>query len=322
MRALRAAVACSLLIGGNAEPGSAQSYPTKPIELVVPFAPGGGTDILARLVADGLTPRLGQRIVVVNRAGANSIVGTQAVARAQADGYTLLLNGFALAANPLLYKPVPFDTEKQLTPIVQLVNAPTILVVPATAAFSTVGELIAALKAKPGELTYASFGNGSNPQLTAELFLMMTGTRMTHVPYNSGAPAVTAVAGGHVSALFPTVAAVTSMLASGKLKPVAVASARRLTILPNVPTFRESGVDLVTGSWFGLMAPAGTPRAIIERLNSETNAMLREAAVKGRIEADGSEVVGGPPEHFGTHITAERTRLADIITKARIKAGD
>lgn len=321
--ALATALCCLPGAGLTADRAGAQpAYPTKPVEIVVPFPAGGGTDLLARLLADGLTPRLGQRVLVVNRPGANTIVGTQAVIRAAPDGHTLLISSIGLAANPHLYKPVPFDPEKQLAPITLIANSPSILVVPRSAPVSSVAELIALLKAKPGEITYASYGNGSAPHLSTELFLTTTSTRMLHVPYGGGAPATTALAGGHVMALFAGGSAVSGMIGSGKIKPLAIASASRLASLPDVPTFKEAGVDLVTGTWFGMLAPAATPRAIIERLNAEAVAVLREPAVTKRIVGDSSEVGGGTPEDFGRFIAFERERLATVIAKAGIKAGE
>ncbi len=326
---LRNAACCLVLLGSLpalvalAVPAAAQpAYPSKPVELVVPFPAGGGTDMLARLLADGLTPRLGQRVLVVNRPGANTIVGTQAVIRAAPDGHTLLLSSIGLAANPYLYNPVPFDPEKQLAPIVLVANSPSILVVPRSAPASTVNELVALLKAKPGEGTYASYGNGSAPHLAAELFMTTTGTRMLHVPYGGGAPATTAIAGGHVGALFAGGSAVSGMIGSGKIKPLAIASTTRLQSLAEVPTFKEAGIDLVTGTWFGMLAPAATPPAIIARLNAESVAVLREPSVTKRIVGDSSEVGGGTPQDFGKFIAAERARLSHVIAKAGIKAGD
>jgi tripartite-type tricarboxylate transporter receptor subunit TctC len=321
-RLLGAFAAAWAMLLSTGQAASQTAYPTRPIEIVVPFPAGGGTDLLARLLADGLTPRLGQRVLVVNRTGANTIVGTQAVIRAAPDGYTLLLSSIGLAANPHLYKPVPFDPEKQLSPIVLVANSPSILVVTGSAPVSSVAELIALLKAKPGDQAYASYGNGSAPHLSTELFLAMTGTRMLHVPYGGGAPAVTALAGGHVNALFAGGSAVTGMIGSGKIKPIAIASAARLASLPNVPTFREGGVDLITGTWFGMLAPAGTPRAIIDKLNAESVAVLREPAVTKRIVGESSEVGAGTPEDFGRFIAAERRRLSGVIEKAGIKVGE
>ena len=294
-------------------------WPSRPIEMIVPFAAGGGTDLLARLLAEGLSERLGHRVLVVNRPGANTNIGTHAVVKAAPDGYTLLLSSIGLAANPSLYKPMPFDPEKDLIPITLVANSPTVLVVHPQVPANNVKEFVALLKAKPTALEYASYGRGSGSHLGAELFQAATDTQMTHVPFSGGGPATQAVAGGHVKVLFAGMSAMSGMVSGGLLKAIAVASEKRLPLSADLPTFREGGVDYVTGTWFGLLAPAATPRAIVDRLHKETVGVLREPNVTKRVVEEGSEVVANSPAEFAAFIATERKRLADVIAKAGIK---
>ena len=309
-----------LAVPGARRPAAAQEgWPTRPIELIVPFAPGGGTDLLARLLAEGLSERLGPRVLVVNRPGANTNIGTHAVVKAAPDGYTLLLSSIGLAANPSLYKPMPFDPEKDLAPISLVANSPTVLVVHPAVPARTIADFVALLKAQPGALEYASYGRGSGSHLGAELFQAATQTRMTHVPFSGGGPATQAVAGGHVKVLFAGMSAMSGMMAGGLLRPIGIAAAGRLALVPDISTFKEAGIDYVTGTWFGLLAPSATPRAIIDRLQRETVAVLREPGVTRRVIEEGSEVVASTPAEFARFIAAERARLADVIARAGIQ---
>ena len=324
MSGLRAAAWTSfgmatLAVGAAAQAQAQEVWPSRPIEMIVPFAAGGGTDLLARLVSEGLSERLGHRVLVVNRPGANTNIGTHAVVKSAPDGYTLLLSSIGLAANPSLYKPMPFDPEKDLIPITLVANSPTVLVVHPQVPADSVKEFVALLKEKPGALEYASYGRGSGSHLGAELFQAATGTQMTHVPFSGGGPATQAVAGGHVKVLFAGMSAMSGMVSGGLLKAIAVASEKRLSLSPGLPTFKEGGVDYVTGTWFGLLAPAATPRAIIDRLHKETVGVLREPNVTKRVIEEGSEVVANSPAEFAAFIAAERKRLADVIANAGIK---
>lgn len=301
------------------QPLAQDAYPTRPIELIVPFAAGGGTDLLARLLGEGLGERLGHRVLVVNRPGANTNIGTHAVIKAAPDGYTLLLSSIGLAANPSLYKPMPFEPATDLAPISLVANSPTVLVVhPGIAARNPI-EFVALLRSQPGKFDYASYGRGSGAHLASELFQATTGTKMTHVPFAGGGPATVAIAGGHVHVLFAGLSAMSGMVSGGLLKPIAIASENRIALLADVPTFKESGVDYVTGTWFGLLAPAATPRAIIDRLHRETVTVLRDPAVTKRIIAEGSEVIANTPEQFRKFMADERRRLADVIAKSGIQ---
>jgi tripartite-type tricarboxylate transporter receptor subunit TctC len=313
-RALLAAA--SLLATGTAR---AENYPGRPVELIAPFAAGGGTDLIARLAGEGLARRLGQPFVVINRPGANTNIGMLSVARAKPDGHTLLMASVGLAANPSLYTRLNFDPIADLAPITLLANSPTVLAVPPTLPVASLAEFIAYAKAHPGELNYGSYGAGSGPHLATELFMAMTGIRLVHIPYGGGGPAAVGAMTNQVQALFSSVLPVLGMARGGKLKAIAIASERRSALLPGVPTFAESGLDYRTGTWFGLLAPARTPAAVIATLNRETVAVLREDSVRDRLAEQGAEVVGNTPEEFRAFIREETNRLARVIRGAKIQ---
>ena len=251
-------------------PALAQTYPSRTVEIVVPFAVGGSNDILARLVGDGLSKRLGQPFVPLNRPGANTNTGTLQVVKAAPDGHTLAMGTFGLAANPSLYRQLPFEPLRDLAPITLIATAPGLLVVPPSLPPNTLGELIAYLKAHPGELNYASYGAGSSPHLAAELFQSITGTRLVHVPYSGGAPGGGRRHGQQRADAARRHPAVLGLVRGGQLKAIALAAEQRSPLLPDVPTFIESGLDFRTGPWFGLLAPAKTPEPIIATLHRET----------------------------------------------------
>src|SRR5262249_1785856 len=234
----------------------AQDYPARPVEMIVPFAAGGGSELLARLLADGLAKRLGPPVVVVNGPGANTNLGTFSVVRAKADGYTLVIASVGLAANPSLYRKLGFEPQRDLEPITLIANSPTVLTVPPSLPVRSVGELIAYLRARPGALNYASYGVGSSPHLAAELFQTMTGTKIVHVPYSGGGPAAVGVLTNQAQALFSSVVTVLGMVQGGTLKAIAIASERRSPLMPDVPTFAEQGLDYKMGTWYGMLAPA------------------------------------------------------------------
>ena len=301
-------------------PASAQDkYPSRPVELIVPFAAGGGTDILARLLTDGLTRRLGQTFLVINRPGANTNLGTGQVARAKPDGYQLLMTSFGLAANPSLYRNLGFDPSKDLTPISLLAKAPTILVVHPSFPPNNLAEFTAHLKANPGKFNYASYGVGSSPHIGAELFKLLTGTEMVHVPFNGGGPAAAAVAGRQVEMLFPSAVPVQGLIRSGSLKPIAVASDKRTALLPDLPTFREGGLEFITGSWFGVLAPAKTPQAIVDLLHSNIVEVLKDPNLRTKMGEQGADVIGNSPAEFRAFLAAETARLAKVIKNAKIQ---
>ena len=299
-------------------PAWAQTYPARVVEIVVPFAPGGGTDLIARVIADRLSESLKQRFVIINRPGAATNIGTAAVVNAQPDGHTLLMTSISLAANPSLYRKLPFDPQTALAPIVLVANTASILVVNPSLPVKSASELIAHLKAHPGELNYASYGAGSGPHLAAGLFQDTTGTRMQHVPYGGGSPATIAVLRGEVQMLMAGILAVGPLIQSGGLRPLGIAAATRAAALPDLPTFREQGIEYINGTWFGLLAPANTPPAVIALLNREVNAALRSDAVRARIAEQGAHVVSGSPKDFARFIQDETTRLSGVIKRANI----
>jgi len=296
-----------------------ERYPTRNVEIVVPFAAGGGTDVLARLLADRLSRRLGQTFVVLNRPGANTNLGTALVVKSRPDGHTLAMASIGLAANPSLYRNLGFDPLTDLAPISLIANAPSILVVNPSLPVGNVRDVIALLKAKPGDLNYASYGVGSGPHLAAELFKSVTGTQIVHVPYGGGSPAAVGVTTNQVQMLFASVLPVLGLVRGGNLKPIAIAADRRSPLLPDVPTFAESGLDYQTGTWFGLLAPAKTPPEIINLLNATTADVLKEVELRHRMEEQGAEIVGTSPAGFHAFIREEAARLSIVIRNANVR---
>ncbi len=308
-------VASIFPIGAQAE----EAYPTRPVEIIVPFAAGGGTDLIARIICDGLAQRLGGSFIAVNRPGANTNVGTLTAVRAKADGYTLLMASVGLAANPTLYRKLPFDPATDLVPIALIANVPTVLVVNPTVPARNLADFIAYAKAHPSDLNYASYGAGSSPHLAAEMFMALTGVRMVHVPYSGGAPAALGVIGNSVQVLFSSVVPVLGMIRGGSLKAIAIASDRRAALLPEVPTFQENGVDYRTGTWFGLLAPAKTPDAIIVRLGGAMQDLLHDPAIRARLNDEGAEIAALGPADFKQFLNEETARLSRIIRAANIR---
>jgi tripartite-type tricarboxylate transporter receptor subunit TctC len=298
-------------------PARADDYPTRNIEIVVPFAAGGGTDLIARVLGERLGEQLGRRVVIINRPGASTNIGTAAVASAPADGYTLLLTSISFTANPSLYSKLAYK-QSDFAPIALIANSPSILVVTPSLPVNSVAEFVAYLKARPGELNYASYGAGSGPHLAAGLFQDITATAIQHVPYGGGSPATVAVLRGEVQMLLAGSLAVGPLIQSGALKPLGIAAETRTAAYPDIPTFREQGIDFVTGTWFGLLAPAKTPPDIIARLNREVAAALKSDAVRARIAEQGADVARGSPEDFATFLREETERLSGVIKRANI----
>lgn len=314
--------ACALvmlaMLNDASAPAHAQLYPSRPVELIVPFAAGGGSELLARLLSEGLQKQLGQPFLVVNRPGANTNLGTLSVVRARPDGYTIAIASVGLAANPSLYKSLGFDPQKDLEPITFIANSPTLLVVPPSLPVKTLGEFIAYAKARPGVLNYASYGAGSGPHLATELFQVMTGVQMVHVPYGGGGPAALGAMTDQVQALFSSVLPVLGLVRGEKLRPIAIAADRRSELLPDVPTFAEQGLDYRTGTWFGMLAPARTPAEVIDTLHRASVTVLQDATVRTKIVEQGAEVVASTPSQFRAFIKEERERLAAVIRNAKI----
>src|SRR3954463_371041 len=274
-RIMLAAGGLSALLVAGIENAAAQTYPARPVRLVVPFPAGGSNDIVGRVVAQGLGDRLGKQVIVDNRAGGNSIIGTEIVANAQPDGYTLLVISTSFTTNPIIHK-LPFDPLKSFAWVAMLGVGPNVLVVNPGVPVNTVQELIALAKAKPGQLIYASTGVGSNGHFGMELFKHMTGTNIVHVPYKGGSPALIDTAAGQVQMTLGSLIQSTSYIRSGKLRALAVSGAARSSVLPNVPTISEAGVPgYQTANWWGIAAPRGTPVAIVNRLNDEIKVVLQ-----------------------------------------------
>jgi tripartite-type tricarboxylate transporter receptor subunit TctC len=313
----RTALALLLILTCASAAPADEAYPTRTVEVVVPFAAGGGTDLIARVLIERLSESLHQRFIVINRPGASTNIGTAAVANAQADGHTLLLTSISFTANPSLYRKLAY-AQTDFAPIVLIANSPSILVVTPSLPVKSLGELIAYLKAHPGELNYASYGAGSGPHLAAGLLQDITGTAMQHVPYAGGAPATFAVLRGEVQMLLAGALAVGPQIASGGVRPLAIAAETRSPALPDIATFREQGIDYLSGTWFGLLAPARTPPAIIAKLNAAITEALRSDAVRARIAEQGADVAGGSPDDFARFLKDETERLAGVIRRANI----
>jgi tripartite-type tricarboxylate transporter receptor subunit TctC len=296
-----------------------QPFPNRPVRAIVPFAPGGGADVVTRVLAPKMSEFLGQTVVVENRAGAGGNIGTEAAARAPADGYTVLVATAAQAINHTLTKDLSWDLIKDFTPVVGMVVNQTLLAVHPSVPASNVKELIAL--AKRDRLTYASFGNGSTAHMGAELFKMMAGVDMVHVPYKGAAPAVTDLVGGQVQVIFCDIAAILQQAKAGKAKALAIGSAKRFPGLPNVPTVAEDGVPgYESGGFLALIAPAGTPRAAIDAINAATRKTMELPEIKERLEALAGIPIAGTPEELGAYLKTEVDKYARIIRTANIRA--
>jgi tripartite-type tricarboxylate transporter receptor subunit TctC len=299
----------------------AQAYPSKPISIIVGYTAGGAVDLVARAVGQQLTAALGQPVIVDNKPGAGTNIAVKAAIASPPDGYTLMLAANALAANMALYQPAPFDAERQLVPIGLVGRVPVVIAVNAASPLTSVAKLVEAAKAKPGSVDYATPGNGSTPHLAMELFAHAAGITLSHVPYRGGAQALTDVMGGQLQLVALNALELLPHLRSGKLKAIASLSANRSPALPDVPTISESGFPGFEASvWYGLLAPAGTPKAIVTQVNAAMQRALQSAEVKERLSAAGGEVVPGTPEAFGTYLHAERVRYEKLIRAANIKA--
>ncbi len=299
----------------------AQQYPTKPIRLIVPFAPGGGTDITARAIAMKLTEALGQTVVVDNRAGANGTIGADIAAKAPPDGYTLSMISSSHSVNPSIMKKLPYDLVTDLAPVTQATSQPYALVLHPSVAAKSVKELIALVKAKPNSLNYGSSGTGGLSHLSGALLCSMTGITMTHIPYKGGSPALTDLVGGQIQLLFSTILQAQSQLKGGRVRALAVTTAKRSAGAPDLPTMHEAGVTgYEVAGWYGMVAPLKTPAAIVARLNTETVKALRGPDIKDKLAADGSEPVGSTSEAFGLHIKTEVAKWNKLVKEASIRA--
>jgi len=299
---------------------AAQDYPSKPIKLIVTYPPGGTVDAVARIVAPKLAAQLGQPVVIDNRGGAGGVIGGEVAAKSAADGYTLMLDASNHAQNPALHSKMPFNTLRDFAPVSLLVKVPNVLLVHPDYPVRTVADLIARAKAKPGEVNYASSGNGSSPHLAAELFDSMAKTRMTHVAYKGGGPALTDVMAGQVPVFFASLGSSLQHVKSGKLRPVAVAGKTRSAVLPDVPTIAEAGLPgYEMYEWNAVFAPAGTPAPIVDTLSKAFAAVLKDADINARLVALGAEVIGSTPGELDAFRRAELAKWVRVTKDNNIR---
>jgi tripartite-type tricarboxylate transporter receptor subunit TctC len=301
---------------------AAQNYPQKPIRMIVPFTPGGSTDILARSIGQELSKAWGQSVIIENIAGAGGSIGADKAAKSPADGYILLMGHIGtLAVNPSLYPKLPYNPVKDFAPVAWVARVPNVLVVNPNVPAKSVQELVALAKSKPGQLSYGSGGNGSAANLATEYFKMQTETAILHIPYRGTAPAVTDLMGGQIQMLFTGAPAVMGQVKNGQLRALAVSSPKRLDALPDLPTVAEAGYkNFEADQWYGVVAPAGTPRDIVLKLNQQINVALNSAELKKRLTTEGAVATPETPEAFGKLIAQEIERWRPVITSGRVKA--
>ena len=299
---------------------AAGAYPVKPVRVVVSYAPGGATDIVARMVAQKLTESTGRSFFIDNVTGAGGVIGDSAVARAAPDGYTLLGTSSTFAINPAVVAKLPFDPVKGFAPVALVARAPFMLVVHPSVPARSVKELVALAKANPGKLDFASAGQGTAVHLAVELFNSMAGVKMMHIPYKGSGPALIDLLAGQVQLTFSNVLSSRGYVQSGRLRALAVSSAKRSAVLPQLPTVSESGVPgYETASWYGYLAPAGPPQPIVQRLNAEINNSVKAADMSERLANDGAEPVNGTPDDFGQYLAKEIARWRKVVNDAGIK---
>jgi tripartite-type tricarboxylate transporter receptor subunit TctC len=308
-----AAFACAV-------PAIAQNYPIRPIRLIVPSSPGGGTDITARIMAPELSRLLGQQVIVENRPGAGTMIGGEVVAKSPPDGYTLLMGISTLAINPAVYRKVPYDALRDLAPITQTVSVPNVVVGHPSLPAKNLKELIALARSRPGELTFASAGVGTSPHLSVELLLSMTRTKMLHIPYKGSAPGITDLIAGQVQVMAPNMLSGYPHIKTGRMRAYGVTGTKRVPSAPEIPTIAEAGVPGYEAvQWYGVLAPAGTPRPIVQRLHDESVKVLQLPNVRELLVKDGGEPVGNTPEQFAAFIKAETIKWAKVVKDAGIQ---
>lgn len=296
------------------------AYPDRPIRIVVPVAPGGGNDIVARLLAQRLTDKWGQQVIVDNRPGASTAIGAEIVARANPDGYTVMFHSASFAINAAMQRKLAFDPIKDFTPICLIARVPQILVVNPGFPAKTLGEFLALAKARPGQINFASAGTGSSPHLAMEMLMEMTGISLNHIPYKGTAPALADVIAGQVQIVFDAIPPALAYVRSGRVRPLVVVSPRRFSLLPDVPTMAEAGLPGYDfASWFGMLAPARTPHSIITTLNREIVTIVRLADIRERLTDLGLEPLGTTPEEYGRHLQSEITRWRAFIQRHDIR---
>jgi tripartite-type tricarboxylate transporter receptor subunit TctC len=321
-RFVLATASVSLALALFAGAAMAQTYPAKPIRLIVPFPPGGGTDIAARIIANKLSESVKWTFVVENKPGAGGNLGVEQAVKSPADGYTLVIGQTSnLAINPTLYAKLPYDPLRDLSPVALIVSAPVVFVVAANSRYASLGDLLAAARSDPGGVTFASPGNGTVSHLAGELLQRAAGVKLTHVPYKGAAQALTDTLGGQVQSFMSSVPSALSQIRAGRLRAVAVTSAKRSRELPDAPTIAESGYrGFEANTWYGLLAPARTPATIIARLNAEVNRVLATPEVRERLAAEGGEALGGSPEQFASFIEAEHAKWSRVVKESGTRA--
>jgi tripartite-type tricarboxylate transporter receptor subunit TctC len=319
-RVTLAPIACAALAATLTGAAFAQGYPSKPVRVVVPSSAGGGTDIVARIIAPELSKRLGQQVVIDNRPGAGTMIGIEIAAKSPADGYTLLMGLSTLAINSALYKKVPYDPQRDFAPITQAVSSASIIVVHPSVPVKTLKELIAFSRARPGQLNYASAGNGTYPHMTMELLLSMANLKMVHIPYKGTAPAMIDMLAGQVATMAATVLTGMPHIRSGRLRPIGITSLERAGAAPEIPTIAEGGLPgYESVQWYGVLAPAKTPREIVTRLHAEVTGVLKQPEIKSRLAADGADTVGSSPEAFARYIQSELVKWAKVARDAGLQ---
>ena len=320
-RILRVCTVLSLALAAPLAALADAAYPDKPIKFVVPYPPGGGTDVVARIVQQRLQAALGQPIVIDNKGGAGGSLGTDIVAKSAPDGYTVLFTLSSHTINPAIFPKLPFDTIKDFEPVGLVASLPQLLAANMAVPVRSVAEVVAQAKAAPDKFSFASVGNGSPGHLAGELMVLRTGAPMAHIPYRGGGPAVTDVIGGQVPLLWVSIPAAAAQVKAGKLRALAVSTTKRSPAFPDVPTMQEAGVaDFEVDSWYAMLVPAKTPRPIIDRLNKALNTVLAEPAIRAQLLDQGADAVGGTPEALAKVIAAEVPKWIKLAKDANIKA--
>jgi tripartite-type tricarboxylate transporter receptor subunit TctC len=316
---LATAMSCGLTFAAAAQ-SPATDYPTHQVRVIVPFAPGGGTDALSRLLAEALRKELGQPFVVENVGGAGGTLGVSQAARAAPDGYTILTATPSITINPYLQKNISYNPIKDFDPVIQTTTSPAVLVVRSDSPLKSVQDVIDAARAKPGDINYGTAGIGSFAHLSTELFASMTKTQLTHIPYRGTGPALVDLLGGRLQVQFENAPGVLSQVKSGELRALGVGTAKKSTILPDVPTIATTVPGYESSSWFGILVPAGTPRPIIDKLNATLNKVIADPEIAKKLSELGVERVGGTPEQFGTYLKAKVDEMAIIAKAANLQA--